>query len=74
MVEQNPHVLQAHLNRIGVGHQVNQDNLSLINQVVYVHPQRPLVSIIISIKDQLSAVRRCVESLLEKRRMPVTKY
>lgn len=66
VVEQNPHVLQAHLNRIGVGHQVNQDNQSLINQVVYVHPQRPLVSIIISIKDQLSAVRRCVESLLEK--------
>ncbi|MCD5992976.1 glycosyltransferase [Pseudomonas sp. CDFA 602] len=66
VVEQNRAVLVAHLQRLGVAHELRQDPAQLINRVDYLHAQRPLVSIIIACKDQMAALQRCAESLLEK--------
>ncbi len=66
VIEQNPRVLEAHLDRMGVAHSLRGDGHGLINAVDYLHPHRPLVSIIITHKDQLAALQRCIETLLEK--------
>jgi glycosyltransferase involved in cell wall biosynthesis len=66
VVEQNPVVLQAHLQRLAIPSQIREGSIELINRVDYLHPRRPLVSIIIAGKDQLGAMQRCVDSLLDK--------
>jgi glycosyltransferase involved in cell wall biosynthesis len=66
VVEQNAALLHVHLERLGVAHEIRQGSMQLLNRVDYLHAQRPLVSIIISSRDQLGALQRCVESLLEK--------
>lgn len=66
VIEQNPRVLAAHLQRIEAPHRVRSGSLALINRVDYLHDQQPLVSIIISTRDQIGSLQRCVESLLEK--------
>ncbi|WP_219060419.1 glycosyltransferase [Pseudomonas sp. UMAB-08] len=66
VIESNPLVLAAHLQRMGIAHEVRRGSIQLLNRVDYLHAERPLVSIIISSKDQLVALQRCVESLLEK--------
>jgi GT2 family glycosyltransferase len=59
-------LLGAHLQRLGIAHDVRAYGCALPNRVDYHHAERPLVSIIIVSKDQTAAVQRCVESLLEK--------
>jgi glycosyltransferase involved in cell wall biosynthesis len=66
VVEQNAPVVAAHLQRIGRPHAIHKDQQPLINRVEYLHDEQPLVSIIISTKDQLDALERCVDSLLSK--------
>ncbi|MCI8210552.1 glycosyl transferase family 2 [Pseudomonas sp. S25] len=66
VVEQSEPILSAHLQRIGVEHVIHHGQLPLLNRVEYLHPERPLVSIIISVKDQLAALERCVDSLFSK--------
>lgn len=66
VVEGNPRLLTAHLQRIGVAHRLHHHPLPLLNRIDYQHPHRPLVSIIIQAGDQLFALQRCVESLIEK--------
>ncbi|NWA10359.1 glycosyltransferase [Pseudomonas gingeri] len=66
LVELNPYVVQAHLERLGVEHEVRPGEGRLLNRIDYHYPSRPLVSIIIVSKDQCAALQRCVESLLEK--------
>ncbi|WP_434656457.1 glycosyltransferase [Pseudomonas sp. R3-56] len=64
VIEQSPRLLATHLQRIGVDHRLHTGPLPLIPRIEYLHPERPLVSIIICVKDQLSALERCVNSLL----------
>ncbi|MEB0224503.1 glycosyltransferase [Pseudomonas sp. 10S4] len=66
VVENNPLVVQAHLQRMGVAHDIRNAGSTLLNRVDYYHEDRPLVSIVIVSKDQTNALQRCVESLLEK--------
>lgn len=66
VVEQSPRVLEAHLQRLGVAHELRRGSIDLINRIDYRHPRRPLVSVIIVTKDQTAALQRCVETLLEK--------
>jgi len=66
VVEQNPRVLEAHLQRLGVAHEIRRGSSELLNRVDYRHGRRPLVSIVIVTKDQTAALQRCVETLLEK--------
>jgi glycosyltransferase involved in cell wall biosynthesis len=66
VIELNLQVVEAHLQRLGVAHEIRQGSYTLLNRVDYLHAARPLVSIIIVCKDQLAAVQRCVETLLEK--------
>lgn len=66
VIEQSERVLDAHLQRIGVEHVTHRGHLPLLNRVEYLHAERPLVSIIISTKDQLGALERCLDSLLSK--------
>lgn len=66
VIAQNPVVVQAHLQRMGIAHEIRAGSYELLNRVDYVHAERPLVSIIIASQDHLAAVQRCVQSLLEK--------
>lgn len=66
VIEQNPRVLEAHLQRIGVAHEIRRGSCQLLNRVDYRHARRPLVSIIIVTRDQTAALQRCVETVLEK--------
>ncbi|MND31443.1 GalNAc(5)-diNAcBac-PP-undecaprenol beta-1,3-glucosyltransferase [compost metagenome] len=66
VVDTNPRLLEAHLQRLGVAHGIRQGSSALLNRVDYHHEDRPLVSIVIVSKDQTLALQRCVESLLEK--------
>jgi O-antigen biosynthesis protein len=67
VAEQNLEVVQAHLNRCGIAHRIRPDDrLTLLNRIEYLHAARPLVSIVLIVKDQLNAVQRCIETLLEK--------
>jgi glycosyltransferase involved in cell wall biosynthesis len=67
---ENPRLLEAHLQRLGVAFDWRAGSEALINQVDYRHARQPLVSIIISTKDQLTALERCLASLLEKTAYP----
>lgn len=66
VIAQNAPVVAAHLQRIGRPHVIHQDQVPLINRVQYVHDEQPLVSIIVTTRDQLTALERCVDSLLSK--------
>ncbi len=59
-------VLIAHLERLAVPFELRSDSATVGNRVDYVHGEQPLVSIIVVVKDQLAALQRCVETLLEK--------
>jgi len=65
-VEAELRVLERHLQRRGY-----PDSKILAEQqghyrLVYGHPDKPMVSIIVPTKDQLPMLQRCVESLLER--------
>lgn len=64
VIEQSPRLVTAHLRRLGVEHRLHPGPLPLIPRIEYLHPGRPLVSIIISVKDQLAALEKCISSLL----------
>lgn len=64
VVEQNAQLVSAHLQRLGVEHRIRHDEMALINRVDYLHGQRPLVSIIIAVGDDLPALQACVEGIL----------
>ncbi|MFJ2710001.1 glycosyltransferase [Pseudomonas sp. NPDC087346] len=66
VVAQNPRVLEAHLQRLGIAHEIRRGSTELLNRVDYHHALRPLVSVIITARDQTAALQRCVETLLEK--------
>ncbi|WP_248914805.1 glycosyltransferase [Pseudomonas moorei] len=66
VLDTNPLLLEAHLQRLGIAHEIRPGNSTILNRVDYLHDERSLVSIVIVSKDQTSALQRCVESLLEK--------
>ena len=66
IIEQNPRVLGAHLQRLGAPHRIRPGSQPMINRVDYLHDEPAMVSIIIVTRDELSSLERCVESLLEK--------
>lgn len=66
VIEGNALLLSAHLERLGVAHRVQRDQLPLINRIEYLHADRPLVSIIIRAGNSLSALQSCIEGLIEK--------
>ncbi|MBK5536311.1 glycosyltransferase [Pseudomonas sp. TH08] len=66
VMKQNPRLLEAHLQRLGIAHEIRRGNCELLNRVDYHHARRPLVSVIIVTQDQTAALQRCVETLLEK--------
>ena len=66
VIEQSPRVLAAHLDRLGVPHTIRAGSQAMINRVDYLHAQPAMVSIIVATRDELGALQRCVESLLEK--------
>ena len=61
-------IVQAHLQRLGVAHELRAGPLPMANRVVYQHAGQPLVSIIIPTKDCLPMLLRCIESIMEKTR------
>ncbi len=65
VIEQNARVITAHLQRIGVRHELHPGPvLKLVPRIEYHHAERPLVSIIINVCDELAALERCVNSLI----------
>ncbi|WP_024678171.1 glycosyltransferase [Pseudomonas syringae] len=70
VIEHNESVVSAHLSRIGREHVIHHDQLPLLNRIEYRHAASPLVSVIITTRDQLAALERCVESLLSNTTYP----
>ncbi|KJH87048.1 glycosyl transferase family 2 [Pseudomonas fluorescens] len=66
VIKGNAQVVGAHLERIGIDHEISPDTLPLINRINYRHRDRPLVSIIVRAGDSLAALQRCAESLIER--------
>ncbi|SFB47985.1 Glycosyl transferase family 2 [Pseudomonas sp. NFIX10] len=66
VIEGNALMVGAHLDRIGVTHEIRPDVLPLINRIDYRYGARPLVSIILRTGDSLAALQRCTESLIER--------
>ncbi|MFK7698640.1 glycosyltransferase [Pseudomonas caspiana] len=66
VIERSEPLVAAHLQRLGIEHVIHHDQMPLLNRIEYVHDFSPLISIIISSKDQLFALERCVDSLLSK--------
>lgn len=65
VVEQNPRLISAHLQRIGVEHRLHPGPLmQLVPRIEYLCSEQPLVSIIVCIKDELIALERCINSLI----------
>ncbi|QBF25848.1 glycosyltransferase [Pseudomonas tructae] len=62
---QAPRILKAHLQRLGVAAEVASAEGTSLSRVLYQHGQLPAVSIIIDAGDDLSVLRRCVESIFE---------
>lgn len=70
VIEGNARLVGAHLDRIGIDHEISPDTLPLINRINYRHGDRPLVSIILRTGDSLAALQRCAESLIERTAYP----
>nr|WP_314583217.1 glycosyltransferase [uncultured Pseudomonas sp.] len=64
------HVTRAHLQRLGVAHELRRGIIGVVNRILYRHPTQPLVSIVIPTKDQLPLLQRCVSSLRERTTYP----
>ncbi|PWB33553.1 glycosyl transferase family 2 [Pseudomonas sp. SDI] len=67
--EDNPRLLDAHLQRLGVNYRLDNHG-GPINRVRYLHASQPLVSVVIAVQDQLPVLERCLEALLEKTAYP----
>ncbi|MCO8163422.1 glycosyltransferase [Pseudomonas sp. 21LCFQ010] len=63
VVQGSEPLVAAHLRRIGVEHVIRHDRLPLLNRIEYRHAEQPLISIIVTIRDQLGALERCLESV-----------
>lgn len=70
VVAENPRVLQAHLERMGLDYQLDNEPGTAINQIRYLHVNQPLVTVVISFRDQVAALERCLDSLLGKTTYP----
>lgn len=70
VIKHSEPLIAAHLSRIGREHMIHHDQLPLLNRIEYVHPSLPLVSIIITARDQLGALERCIDSLLSNTTYP----
>lgn len=60
----------GHLQRMGVPHVIHHDDGRLLNRIEYQHGTRPLVTIVIIMRDHLAALERCLDSLLSTTTYP----
>lgn len=70
VLEHNGPVVQAHLTRLGIEHQLHQGALALLNRVQYLHAEKPLVSIVVACADDLGSLQQCVQSIIEQTTYP----
>lgn len=66
VIAENPRLLGDHLQRLGVDWQLDNAPGTAINQIRYLHAQQPLVTLVITLCDQLPVLERCLESVLGK--------
>ncbi|HEX8778420.1 MAG TPA: glycosyltransferase [Rhodanobacter sp.] len=59
-------VVAAHLDRLGIRHEIDCDTATGIHRVRYLHDRQPPVSIIIPTRDQLPMLNGLIDSLLAK--------
>lgn len=64
--DQSRAVVSAHLQRLGVAHEMLPGALPGINRVRYLHASQPAVSILIPTRDQLPLINGLIDSLLAK--------
>lgn len=66
VIAESAQVVSAHLDRLGVAHDVLPGPVAGINRVQYTHARQPPVSIIIPTRDQLPMLNGLLDSLLAK--------
>ncbi|WJY16663.1 glycosyltransferase [Pectobacteriaceae bacterium CE90] len=62
--------VKAHLSRLSIGAQVSEGACQGTLKISYDLPVQPLISIVIPTRDNLSVLRKCVESLMERTLYP----
>ncbi|MDU9389173.1 glycosyltransferase [Pseudomonas sp. zfem002] len=70
VVAENPRVLDAHLRRLGVDYRLHNEAGAAINQIRYLHAAQPLVTLVVSFRDQVAVLERCLESVLGRTAYP----
>ncbi len=70
VVAENPRLLDDHLRRLGVDYRLENEAGGAINHIRYVHASQPLVSLVLSFRDQVAALERCLESVLGRTTYP----
>lgn len=68
VTERSAAVVSAHLERLGVTHEMEPGGVPGVNRVRYLHQHQPPVSIIIPTRDQLPMLNGLIDSLLAKTR------
>lgn len=70
LVEAGKRALEMHLTRTGVPATVDHGLFPASYRVRYIHSDRPLVSILVAVREGLDALQRCIESVLSSTRYP----
>ncbi|MGE1081053.1 glycosyltransferase [Pseudomonas shirazensis] len=63
--ELNTRLLEAHLTRLDVPHQISSGDLPLLHRVRYLHPTQPKVSIVVVCGQDLANLQRSLQSIIE---------
>ncbi len=68
IITENKRVVSEHLSRIGIQANITEGSLNFNQNIEYILPYHPLVSIIIITRDNFTLLNRCIESLLQNTR------
>ncbi|MGE8324017.1 MAG: glycosyltransferase family 2 protein, partial [Pseudomonas sp.] len=70
VIAQSEQIASAHLNRLGIAHQVRHDDMPLLNRIDYQRAGQASVTLVVPCNQCLDVVQRCVMSVMERTDYP----